>query len=135
MNEPKEILLPSGATLKIRPAPFAEAKALYQALLAEVKEIKIESETAMVSIFKDIFCAGFSSQKIEKELEKCLARCTYNGGNGDMKIDKDTFEPMSAREDYTLVCMEVAKENIAPFAKSLYAEYSRILKEMQGAQA
>ncbi len=129
----KEVKLPSGAVLKLNPAPFADAKALYQAVLEEIKGISMFSATEMVSVYKDIFCAGFSSRKIEACLWECLKRCTYNNnsGSGDLKIDISTFEPVSAREDYTTVCMEVAKENINPFVKSLYAEYGQLFQTIQ----
>lgn len=127
----KEIVLPSGRILRISQIPFADAKALYQAILSEVKDIKVDSGTQITSIFKDLFCVGFSSPKIEACLNKCMSRCTYgNGGEGDLRIDKDTFEDLQAREDYSDVCMEVTKEVVSPFGKSLFAAYSRILKEM-----
>lgn len=118
-----EVKLPSGAVLKVQVAPFAEAKALYQAVLEEVKSIQFGGGTDMASLFKDLACIGFSSKKIEKCLEDCMKRCLYN----DMKIDKDTFEPVERRDDYFVVCMAIAKENIHPFAKSLYAEYKAFL--------
>jgi len=130
----KQITLPSGAILKITPSPFTDAKALYQAVLEEVRFLNLDAKTEMASVYKDLFCVGFSSKKIEAGLWKCFERCTYNSGNGDLKIDKDTFEPIAARDDYWTVCMEVAKENIHPFAKSLYAEYGHILATMQNDQ-
>lgn len=130
----KEVKLPSGATLKVQVAPFSDAKALYQAFLEEVKGISITSSTDLASVFKDLACVGFSSKKIEACLEQCFKRCTYDSGKGDLKIDKDTFEPLEAREDYAVVCMTVAKENILPFAKGLYAEYQQILQMIPNAQ-
>lgn len=123
----KEIKLPSGAVLKISPSPFATAKALYQSFLREVRGLKINSKMEMSEIYKDLFCIGFSSPEVEKALWECMARCTYNGGRGDLKIDADTFEPIAAREDYLQVCTEVAKENLMPFTKDLYAEFRRLL--------
>lgn len=124
----KEVKLPSGAILKIGLPPFAVSRDLYQAVLEEAKGILIGSKTEMASVYKDLFCIGFSSKKIEACLWKCFEHCQYNNGQtGDLKIDKDTFEPEAARDDYMTVCMEVAKENIHPFAKSLYAEYGTFL--------
>lgn len=119
----KEIKLPSGAVLKINPAPFAKARALYQAVLQEVKLVEVQSKTEMAALYKDIACICFSSPLIEQRLWACFEHCQYNGGAGDLKIDEDTFEPLAARNDYLVVCMEVAKENIGPFVKSLYAKY------------
>lgn len=130
----REVKLPSGATLKVAPASFSESKALYQAILEEVKSVSIERTAELGNIFKDIFCVGFSSKKIESCLWTCFQRCVYNSGSGDLKIDSDTFEPIAARQDYTKVCMEVAKENILPFAKSLYAEYLTVLSTIDDTQ-
>lgn len=128
---PKEIELPSGAVLKIYPAPFADSKALYQAMLDEARGVQITKDNELGNMFKDFFCIAFSSKKVEACLSECLKKCTYN----DLAIAKDTFEPLDARADYTMVCMEVAKENVAPFAKSLYAEYQRILAMISATQA
>lgn len=129
----KEVKLPSGAVLKITPSPFAVSKALYQAVLREAKGISVSAKTELGNVFKDLFCTGFSSPEIEVCLWKCFERCTYNSGNGDIKIDENTFEPVNAREDYTPVCMEVARENILPFGKSLYAEYLKLLATFENA--
>ena len=123
----KEIKLPSGAVLKIQLAPFSDAKALYQAVLEEIKLIEISSKEDLTSVFKNLACVGFSSKKIEQCLEVCFKKCLYNSGKGDLKIDKDTFEPIENRGDYLFVCVEVAKENILPFMKSLYAQYLQFL--------
>lgn len=130
MIKMKEIKLPSGATLKVAPAPFAPAKALYQALLKEAKGITISTKREVSELYKDLFCTAFSSPEIEKWLWECMKYCTYDSGKGDLKIGEDTFEPTESRDDFMSVCMEVAKENVLPFAKSLYAEYQRILAMM-----
>lgn len=118
----KEVDLPSGAKLKISLAPFADAKALYQAILEEVKDVQVNLESDAANLIKDLFCISFSSKKIEASLESCLKRATYNG----VKIDLKTFEPAEARQDYMQVCLEVAKENILPFTKSLSAQFTQI---------
>lgn len=130
----KEVKLPSGATLKVSPSSFENSRALYQAILEEAKTISIGTSTEMASVYKDLFCLGFTSKKIEACLWECFKKCQYNGGGGDLKIDKDTFEPISAREDYLSVCMEVAKENTLPFVKSLYAEYGHALRMILSVQ-
>lgn len=135
-----EIKLPSGALLKITPASFAEAKTLYQALLAELKSVRIDKELTTpeneAELIKDLFCAGFSSPLIEAALWPCFRRCTYNPtpgkpGAADVRIDEATFEPVEAREDYVQVCVEVAKVNVGPFAKSLFANWG-IARAMTG---
>ncbi len=126
-----EVKLPSGAVLKIDIAPFADAKALKQAVLKELKSIQVTTKTDMEVFFKDMFCIGFSSPEIEKCLGECFKRCLYN----DLRISDQTFEPENARQDYMTVCFEVAKANILPFMKSLYAEYLRIIATIADIQA
>lgn len=111
--------LPSGAVLKLSLAPFAEAKELYQAVLSEVKNVKTSMDQEIdINMFKDLLCTGFSSKKIEDAMAPCLRRCTIDG----LKIDEQTFEPEERRQDYVIVYWEVARANIFPFLKSLYAE-------------
>jgi hypothetical protein len=124
--------LPSGAILKFNIAPFAEGKALYQAVLEEFRGLKLDPLAEIdVNLFKDLFCVALSSSKIEAALNKCIERALYN----DLKIGKDTFEDVEARQDYIPLCFEIAKENIAPFAKSLYAEYKPLWEKAQKAVA
>lgn len=118
----REVSLPSGAVLKVSPAPFADAKALYQAVLREAKGVNVQTGVELTTLYKELFCIGFSSELIESRLVKCFEKCLYNNS----RITDQTFEPLAARDDYMVVCMEVAKENCLPFAKSLFAEYQRL---------
>lgn len=124
----REVRLPSGANLKIQMAPFADAKALYMALLDEAKGLKLDPEAEVdANFYKDIFCVGFSSKKIEACIWKCLERVLYN----DLKMNSDTFEPEAARDDYMTVLFEVTMENVRPFTKSLSASFAAISRMIQ----
>lgn len=127
-----EISLPSGAVLKLGKIPFAEAMELNEAVIEELKSIHFTSDTEMATLYKDLFCTGFSSKKIKSALWKCMARCIYNGGIGELKIDKDTFEPEEARQDYASVCMEVAKFAMLPFLKPHSVAFYQILESLKG---
>lgn len=128
----KSIVLPSGAKLDINVSPFPISRALYQAILDEAKALKLDAKTEMdVNFFKDLFCIGLSSKKIEACIEECFKRVTYNG----RRIDSETFEPVEAREDYMTVCFEVAQENILPFTKTLMRQYSHILEKLKSGLA
>lgn len=118
----RKVSLPSGATLEVAPAPFAASKALYQAILREFKGVAFGDDLELADVLKDVFCGAFTSPAVDKALDECAKRCLYNG----LKIDDSTFEPVEARDDYILVCMEVAKENIFPFGKSLFAEFKKV---------
>lgn len=125
----KEVKLPSGAILKITPSPFKDARALYQALLKEGVNLQFDPMRGMTSVYKDLFCIGFSSPQIEACIWKCLERCTYNDGKGDLKVTEDSFEPVASRDDYLTVCMEVTQENVLPFLKSLWSKLKPFLTE------
>jgi hypothetical protein len=118
----REVKLPSGAVLKVNSAPFGVSKELYKSILSESKQIEFSSTTDFAQVFKDLFCSGFSSDRVEAAMWKCMERCLYN----DLKIVPDTFEPVEAREDFVPVCMEVGKENLFPFMKNLFAVYEEI---------
>jgi len=124
--------LPSGATLKLNIVPFAEARELYQIVLEELKGIPISGKTELPALYKDLFCTGFASKRIEAALWVCFARMQYVDRRGALKIDDQTFEPIEARDDYMTACMEVGKFVIAPFVKSLYARYEQHFKEILG---
>jgi hypothetical protein len=125
----RKLDLPSGAILTIHTATFAESKALYQAILKELKSVAMthEGPMSLENMVKDAFCAGFSSADIERALWVCLRKCQYNDGtgSGDLRVDDQTFEPVKNRQDYVHVCVEVTKENVGPFVTSLYAEFKR----------
>ena len=126
------IFLPSKAELKITLAPFKDAKELYQAVLDEAKVLKLDPNAEIdVNLMKDLVCTALSSKKIEAALWKCMARATYN----DLKITEETFEPEAARDDFMMVCWEVAQANILPFVKSLSAVYAPIFQKAKSFQA
>ena len=123
-KEPKKVDLPSGAKLTLYPSPFKDAKRLAQALVQEIRQIKVDPKAEIdVNMWKDLICVGIASEEIEKALKPCMNRCLYN----DFKITDETFEPVENRDDYLTVVMEVVKENVLPFTKSLYAEFEGII--------
>lgn len=127
-----EIQLPSGAKLVITISPFDVAMNLYQACLEEIRKMTLDPNAEIdANFYKDLFCAGFGSKKIEGYLWECMKRALYNGE----KVTKDTFEPEEARQDFMKTCMEVGRVNIAPFVKNLFAEYSSIISTIQSIQA
>lgn len=116
-----EVKLPSGANLRIQIAEFAVSKALAQALSKELNIVSLKMDAGLPEFMKQLFCESFSSPTIEKCIWDCMERCTIN----KIKITKDSFEPIEARGDYLEVLLEVAKANVAPFTKSLFAQYQK----------
>ncbi len=123
----KKVILPSGKELGIGVVPFADAKALYQAILAEVKEVTLGTKSELGEMVKNLLCSSFTSQRVESVLWKCMERSTYNG----QKIVPDTFEPVEAREDFMKVCSEVGKETVSPFLKNLFADFKHAVETIQ----
>lgn len=128
--ELREVTLPSGAVLKMNPAPFEVSFDLLQALLQEMNDINVTAETQYAEIHKQLLCRGFASKVIQAKLQKCFESCLYD----DLHIDKKTFEPVAARKDYMLVCAEVATENVAPFIESLSAAFLVMYQKTETAQ-
>ena len=127
----KEIKLTSGKVLRITLSPFTLAKDLFQALLKELRGVPFHpSEDQFEDFYKNIFTSSFSSKEVERLLWGCLSRCTYGPGNvDDPKIDESTFDDEEARGDYIEICIAVARENVLPFVKSLYAEYRKLTEK------
>ena len=129
MNNEKT--MPSGATLRLVAAPFADAKDLHQALLSEIAALGLSGATDInEALLLKIFCASLSSKTVERALDKCLARSLYNG----QKITSDVFEKEEARQDYVMVCWEVAHLNVHPFLKHLGSVLSSVVNQIGAGQ-
>lgn len=131
---PKEEKLPSGAVLRIGLSPFVQAKELFQAILKELRGVPILGEDETLELFKNMFSSGFSSKEVERLLWQCMERCTYGPADAEAlpKITPESFEKEEARQDFIPACVLVAKENILPFLKGLYAEYKTLQPMLEG---
>lgn len=117
-GQSKVVALKSGKKLEITMGAFSESKRLYLAVASELKTIKVDGADEFgANLIKDLLCTAIDSQKITDALEPLLRRCTYDGLR--IKNTEETFEPVSAREDFNEVCAEVIKENVGPFTKNL----------------
>jgi hypothetical protein len=127
-----KVALPSGAELDVTMSPFKIARALYMSVADEMKGLKLDPKAEVdANFWKDLLCTGLASKRIEEALAECMKRCTYNG----LKITDDTFEPVEARADYLMVCFGVAKENIQPFTKDLFAKYGATFQSLKNTPA
>ncbi len=126
----KVVKLDSGRELEITLAPYEESLNLFQGIMEEVKQLKLDPNADFdINFLKDLFCAFVSSKKVQSLLAPCMKRVIYNGG----PIDKNTFESVEAREDYVPICFEVTKENVLPFTKSLYVQYGGLVEKLRTA--
>lgn len=124
----REVALPSGAKLRIAPAPFTEARAVYQALCVELRGVALDPKDDInANMKKDLVMMALASKPLEAAIWACMPSCLYN----NTKISAATFEPVEARQDYIAVCWEVGKENVTPFTKSLYAEFRDIIEKVK----
>lgn len=123
----KEVTLPSGAVLKIGLAPFSDSKELFQAIMEEMKTVSLNMEEIDYDFLKNMLCTGFGSKRVEAAVNKCWAKCLYNG----VRIDADTFESLEAREDYLTVYSEVAMANVTPFTKNLLSLLSPLMSTIR----
>jgi hypothetical protein len=127
----KEFKGTNGVLIKIMPAPFKDAFRLKNAVVKELAKtglnigdisLKTELSTDVLDGFlKPIFQID-SSDEFNDAIMACMERCTYNG----LKIDKDTFEPDEAREDYYIVLFEVIKANLYPFFKGVVSKLPQL---------
>ncbi len=119
-------MLPSGATLAIQIAPFVEAKALYQAVAAELQAVRLSFDSVEAMLLQTV-AAAVASPRIDAALSRCLTRCTYKapGDVAGMRIDGDTFEAVERRCDYMPALQEVAKDNLGPFVSGLFADFAK----------
>lgn len=115
--------LKSGRTLEIGLADFRAGKNLFDAVIKEIKASKLDAESGKENFLKDAVLSVLSSENVERALWPCMAKCLYEKNY----ITPNTFEDISAREDFLEICYEVGQENLIPFGKNLYAELSPLL--------
>lgn len=119
------------ANIKINVASFANAIALKNAIAREIKlgginvdalKGKNVAEIAKLDVapFINIIAAIDSSKEVNEAIMACLERSTYNSE----KITPDTFDEVSAREDYYPIVAECLKVNLAPFLKGLASYFN-----------
>lgn len=120
--------LPSGRELQVTLSPFKISKTLFQAMLDELRVMEVNPDTNIdTNFWKNAFCAGFSSKKVEICLNECFERAIID----KVKVGDDSFEKVEHRDDYLAVCLEVARVNVSPFTKTLFAEFSLFTEKMQ----
>lgn len=128
MEKLHKVTLPSGGEMVFHLAPFAVARELHRAVTEEAKALHLDPKTDIdVNLLKDLFCTGLSSKKIEEQIWRCFEKAMIN----NQRITEKTFEPEEMRDDYFFACMEVGRENILPFTKSLFAKYKTAFEKAQ----
>lgn len=126
----KEIKLESGATLGIGIIPFETSNQLKKVMMRRVKSIPVNSSRQILDLSKDYLCVLLGEDDVEAALWECMKRCTYDLGAGALKIEKNTFEAVEARSDFTQIQIEVGKEALQPFTKGLFVALQAILAKV-----
>lgn len=125
MEQAREIVLASGAKLRLQVAPYEVADDLAAVIAEEFKPLKIDpNEELNLNLWKNGFLAVVASKNIRAALKPCLDRCLYNGE----RISPQTWEPLKAREDAWEVFYLVAFENIRPFMNRLFVKLPQLFK-------
>lgn len=135
---PKTVTLPSGASIELRIAPFADSMRLLRVIANEAKGValgynldlnisdpramlaKLAAQDLKLDLIKDALCQIAASEAVAAALDVCMGRCVYNGE----AIRKDSFEAESARADYFPAAWEVMKLNLSPFFAGLVSKSS-----------
>jgi hypothetical protein len=114
----------NNADVKIHIASFQEAMALKNSIQKAFAEsgVKIKTEDNLEDILLLIMSLD-SNEQVNKEVFKCLARCTYN----NQRIVMDIFEDEKTREDYYEIIFACLEVNLKPFIKALFSK----LKDLQ----
>ena len=119
--------LPSGRELKITLSDFTTGYNLKKSFLKTVKNLDLDFDKDMdFNFLKDVVCEGLTSDDLEHWMWECAKKATID----DIKMTKDSFEKEEHREDYIVCFYEVVKRNLAPFGKSLFAQYVTPFVEM-----
>lgn len=127
-NELREIELSSGRVLHLSLAPFKDARALYQTISREIKNLKLDIKDYLtVSAGKDLVFTILASEEICDIAMTCAKRCLY--GKDKEKVNEELFEGIKEREDYFEVLYFVIIENIKPFTKGLLQKYGGLVNQ------
>jgi len=109
---PKIIKTNNGAIeVSLQDSDFATSNKLRAIFTKSVKKqgYKLE-ELGNVETIEVLDC----NEELQEILFKCLERCTYDG----VRITKETFEPISARQDYYEIMLACLGINYDPFFKA-----------------
>ena len=111
--------LPSGRKMRIDAAPFAVSRDLFKTFLSEIKIVNMDAARELdVNFLKDLICTALGSKTIEDKIMACMKWVLID----DLKVEEASFEAPEHRQDYIIVMVEVAKENLTPFTNSLFAQ-------------
>lgn len=126
----QKVTLPSGAELEMTMVPFSEGRKLQIAVSKALKSVNlsVELDSINANALKDAFIEISTSKEVEDAILACLKRCTYNN---ERILNWDFFEDVNKREDFYSVCWEVAKFNLYPFTKRLFAQLSTLLNKKE----
>ncbi len=141
MSQSQKFDMPSGATLVVTVAPFADAWALMKAALKTLKGMQLNPEdlqremseisgsSPAIMMILDRIVDFATSHEVEAAIWKCAQRALYIPAGSDVsfpgtKVDHALFDDAthgnSAREDYAKIVVSLLEVNCKPFlAKAL----------------
>lgn len=127
--ETQKVYLPSGKEIISQPSTFEKGRRLYQVILREAKKLNLDLGNLDVdaNIIFQIGTLALSSEEIDQAIWEVSDKTLIDG----VKVSVDYFKVVENREDYFHFLMEVAKVNLAPFMKSLFAQFAPLLETMK----
>ena len=148
--------MPSGATLAVTVAPFADAWSLMKASLRTLKGMDLKAEDlqremgdllrtpSALGLILDRVVEFATSAEVEAAVWRCAQRALYIPAGSDpafpgAKVNPALFDDPShgsgAREDYAKIVSSIVEVNCKPFlAKALSGLLSQKAKPAEGAQ-
>jgi hypothetical protein len=116
----------NGANITINASSFGDALLLKKEAVKIIKKsnidiASIDLDFKNLKIIINILLEADSNDDFEKAVFNCLKRCKYN----DLKITRDTFEEIEARENYYEIVTKCIIENLGPFIKPLVSLYTQ----------
>lgn len=119
--------LQSGKTLRFNISTFDNGKNLSQVIARELRTLNVSSITEIdETLFLQMGLLGISSVEIENAIWLCFDKAVVDGD----KLNKEYFKSVANREDYFEICSVIAKANLAPFMKGLYAQFQMLFQEV-----
>lgn len=150
MNASQESRMPSGATLSVTVAPYADAAALTKSILKclrglELKPDMVKLELAslaekpeLLSALLDKILAVATSDEVENAIFSCAERSTYKAPGSEelVKVNREIFDDpklgQMAREDQYSIFLKIVEVNCKPFFKQAFSRLSTPPKTQAG---
>lgn len=123
----KNANLESGRILVISTPPFKERQEMLDAVLVEVKGVKLDKGIDFDTNFiKDMICTLLTSKRVTSAFRKILGRCTLDGD----RITEKIIEQESYAEDYVEIFSTVVLTIVSPFLSKVPVVLEKVINSL-----